>query len=445
MSENPYKISESAIESPPSSIGAALKRIGPGIVLSASIVGSGELIATTTLGAQVGYVALWIVFFSCVIKPIVQSELGRYTIATAHTGLEGFNRVPPKYFLMAAWALMTLFSLIPIGGMYAGVGQVLHLIFPAIPVTVFVFLLLGLTLAILLGGGYNRIEKLAMWKVGFFTMLTLLAALLLMRQPQYFSWGQLAEGLKFQLPDSGWQTAIAMFGTVGLGAGELVMYPYWCVEKGYARFVGFKNDAPSIQRAKGWIRVMNLDIVVSLVIYTISTMAFYVLGAGILHGMGIIPTANDMISVLSNIYTKTLGEWSLWLFYLGAVATLYGTVFASTAANSRIFADMFHLLGVYNGDDYSQRLKYQRIFTVVISLIAVGSYLLFKSPVKMVILGGIAQSVMLPLVSWATVYLHHKHLPKTLRPSRFISVALWVSAILITVLMGYYVWIKFIF
>jgi len=444
MNENPYKVSDSAIESPPSSLGAALRRIGPGIVLSASIVGSGELIATTTLGAQVGYVALWIVFFSCVIKPIVQSELGRYTIATAHTGLEGFNRVPPKYFLMIAWTLMTLFSLIPIGGMYAGVGQVLHLIFPTIPVTVFVFLLLGLTLAILLGGGYNRIEKLAMWKVGFFTMLTLLAALLLMRQPQYFSWGQLAEGLKFQLPDSGWQTAIAMFGTVGLGAGELVMYPYWCVEKGYARFVGFKNDAPSIQRAKGWIRVMNLDIVVSLVIYTISTMAFYVLGAGILHGMGIIPTANDMISVLSNIYTKTLGEWSLWLFYLGAVATLYGTVFASTAANSRIFADMFHLLGAYNGDDYAQRLKYQRIFTVVISLIAVGSYLLFKSPVKMVILGGIAQSVMLPLVSWATVYLHHKHLPKTLRPSRFVSLALWVSAILITVLMGYYVWIKFI-
>lgn len=444
MNENPYKISESEVQMPPQSISAALKRIGPGIVLSASIVGSGELIATTTLGAQVGYVALWIVFFSCVIKPIVQSELGRYTIATAQTGLEGFNKVPPKYFLMTAWTLMTLFSLIPIGGMYAGVGQVLHLIFPSVSVTLFVIFLLGLTLLILLGGGYGRIEKLAMWKVGFFTMLTLLAALLLMRQPQYFSWGQLAEGLTLQLPDSGWQTAIAMFGTVGLGAGELVMYPYWCLEKGYARYVGFKNDAASIHRAKGWIRVMNLDIVVSLVIYTTSTMAFYVLGAGILHGMGIVPTANDMIAVLSNIYTKTLGEWSLWLFYAGAIATLYGTVFASTAANARIFSDMFHLLGVYDGDDYSRRLKYRRICTLAISLIAVGSYLLFQSPVKMVILGGIAQSVMLPMVSWATVYLHHRHLPKALRPSRFITFLLWVSAFLITVLMGYYVWIKFV-
>ena len=38
-----------------------LKRIGPGMILAASIVGSGELIATTTLGAKVGYAALWII------------------------------------------------------------------------------------------------------------------------------------------------------------------------------------------------------------------------------------------------------------------------------------------------------------------------------------------------------------------------------------------------
>ena len=69
-------------------------RIGPGMVLAASIVGSGELIATTTLGAQVGFAALWIILVSCAIKPVVQAELGRYTIATGETGLEGFNRVP---------------------------------------------------------------------------------------------------------------------------------------------------------------------------------------------------------------------------------------------------------------------------------------------------------------------------------------------------------------
>ena len=72
-------------ETTPVSVLSALRRIGPGIVLAAAIVGSGEVIATTTLGAQVGYAALWIVLVSCAIKPVVQAELGRYTIVTGYT------------------------------------------------------------------------------------------------------------------------------------------------------------------------------------------------------------------------------------------------------------------------------------------------------------------------------------------------------------------------
>ena len=88
-----YVLAPEAIEPPPASFLPALRRVGPGMGLAAAIVGSGELIATTTLGAQVGFAALWIILVSCAIKPVVQGELGRYTIATGHTGLEGFNRL----------------------------------------------------------------------------------------------------------------------------------------------------------------------------------------------------------------------------------------------------------------------------------------------------------------------------------------------------------------
>ena len=92
-SGDPYLLTPYAIEAPPTSIAASLRRVGPGMVLAAAIVGSGELIATTTLGAQVGFAALWIILVSCAIKPVVQAELGRYTIATGHTGLEGTGAV----------------------------------------------------------------------------------------------------------------------------------------------------------------------------------------------------------------------------------------------------------------------------------------------------------------------------------------------------------------
>ena len=100
---NPYALDASAIDNPPVSLFSALRRIGPGMVLAASIVGSGELIATTTLGAHAGYAALWVVLLSCGIKPVIQAELGRYTIATGDTGLEALNRLPGPRLWRVNW------------------------------------------------------------------------------------------------------------------------------------------------------------------------------------------------------------------------------------------------------------------------------------------------------------------------------------------------------
>ena len=236
---NPYVLTPDAIETPPARSLAALRRVGPGMVLAASIVGSGELIATTTLGAQVGFAALWIILVSCAIKPVVQGELGRYTIATGHTGLEGFNRMPgPRLgvsWLVWAWAITVLLTMLQVGGMYGGVAQVLHLLVPAVSVNAWVAVCLAITITVLVGGGYTRIEKLALVKVGFFSLLTVCAAAVLVLRPGAITAADLAAGLSFQLPAAGLATAIAVFGITGVGATELVQYPYWCVEKGYAQ------------------------------------------------------------------------------------------------------------------------------------------------------------------------------------------------------------------
>jgi len=66
--EDPYQLHPADVTEPPSSILGILRRIGPGMILAASIVGSGELIATTTLGAQVGYAALWVILLTHVTQ-----------------------------------------------------------------------------------------------------------------------------------------------------------------------------------------------------------------------------------------------------------------------------------------------------------------------------------------------------------------------------------------
>lgn len=442
---DPYALSYDGIEVPPSTLGASLRRIGPGIVLAASIVGSGELIATTTLGAQVGFAALWIILVSCAIKPVVQGEMGRYTIATGETGLDGFNRVPgPRAgvsWLVWAWAVMVTLTLLQIGGMYGGVSQVLNLLWPAVSVNAWVGVCVAVTVAVLLGGGYERIERFAIVKVGLFTLLTVCAAAVLLRRPGAVTGEDLAYGLSLQLPPAGLATAIAVFGITGVGASELVMYPYWCIEKGYARYVGPRDGSAAwVLRARGWIRVMHLDILCSLVIYTLATVAFYLLGAGVLHRMGVVPAASDTVTVLSSIYTQTLGEWTLWVFYAGVVVTLYGTVFAATAAHSRVFADAMRILGRFERDDARSRRRWRNRFVVALGSIPALLYWFLKSPVQMVVAGGIAQALLLPLIGLAVVYLRHTHLPPEIRPSMATTILLWISTAVMFGFAMYYIW-----
>jgi Mn2+/Fe2+ NRAMP family transporter len=442
---DPYVLAPDAVEVPPASLSRALGRIGPGMVLAASIVGSGELIATTTLGAQVGFAVLWIIVLSCAIKPVVQGEFGRYTIATGHTALEGFNRVPgPRAgvnWLVWTWALTVTLTLLQVGGMYGGVAQVLHLLVPAVSVNAWVGVCFVLTVALLLGGGYERIERFAIVKVGLFTVLTVCAAAILLRRPDAVSLSDLQGGFSFQLPAAGLATAIAVFGITGVGATELVMYPYWCVEKGYARFVGERDGSAAwTARARGWIRVMHLDITCSLVIYTMATVAFYLLGAGVLNRMGLVPAERDTVIVLSNIYTQTLGAWALWLFYLGAVVTLYGTVFASTAAHARLFADAVRIAGGYAREDGASRLLWRNRFVVLLSVVPVTFYWFLRSPVQMVVAGGIAQALMLPLIGGAVIYLRHTQLPDDIRPTLGTTVMLWASSSVMLAFAVYYAW-----
>lgn len=440
---DPYEYQPDEVAEPPRSLFGILRRIGPGMILSASIVGTGELIAATTLGAEVGYVALWIILLSCVIKPAVQSEMGRYVIATGRTAAEGFNNMPgPRpariHWAVWAWAFMIVMTWFQVGAMFGGVAQVLNLVWPAVPVPVWVFVLLAISLVLLLGGGYQRIEKLATIKVALFSMLTVLCAMVMTRQPRNFSWAQIQTGFDFQLPGAGLATAIAVFGITGVGASELFMYPYWCMEKGYARLAGKRDGSRQWSaRARGWVRVMNVDILASMVIYCAATCAFYLLGAGILHTQGLVPSAKDMIPVLSKLYTQTLGEWALPLFYVGAIATLYGTIFAATAGNSRVLADMFALAGRYKAGDYPSRLKYRNRIVWAHLVVPVCLFLFFRSPVAMVIVGGFAQALMLPVLAIGALYMRHRGLPEDIRPGRAATAGLWVAAAVITLVMVY--------
>ena len=48
-----------AVAEPPATFRQTLKYLGPSVIISATVVGSGEIILTASLGAAVGYSMLW--------------------------------------------------------------------------------------------------------------------------------------------------------------------------------------------------------------------------------------------------------------------------------------------------------------------------------------------------------------------------------------------------
>lgn len=183
---------------------------------------------------------------------------------------------------------------------------------------------------------------------------------------------------------------------------------------------------------------MHLDIVCSLLIYTLATVAFYLLGAGVLHRLGLVPAQSDTIQVLSRLYTDTLGGWALWLFYAGAVITLYGTIFAVTAAHSRVFADALRVAGVYARDDAAARRWWRNAFLIALSVLPPVCYWLIESPVQMVVAGGLAQAAMLPFIGFAAICLRHR-LPEDIRPATATTALLWVATAVMACFATYYV------
>ena len=427
----------------PTTLGGLVRHLGPGFIITATIVGSGELIVTPKLGAAVGFSLLWFIVVGCVLKVFVQIQLARTAVATGRTTLDELNALPgPRWrvsWILWLWLAMYVSLVFQVSGIVGGIAGVFAELGIgggprawALPV--------GVSCALLLASGrYSVVERGSTWMVALFTLSAVVSVAVLQSTPYRITGAQVWSGLQFRLPDS-FTVAFAAFGVIGVGASELIYYPYWCLEKGYARHVGPDDgDAGWAARARGWMRVMRVDAGLSLVLYGAITVAFYLLGAAVLHARGLDVTNADMIHVLSQMFRETFGEWTLVIFLTGAFFVLYSTYFGATAANARLAADALVLFGVTRYADEAARLRAVRWFSIGISLLCALVFLVWSQPVTLVLIGATGQALMLPFLGVASVRFNREIDPR-LRGPWWETVGLWLSAAAMVVLGTYQLW-----
>jgi len=445
INTDPYIRTKEGIKPAPTTFFGKLKYLGPGFILSASVVGSGELISTTTLGARAGFVTLWVILVSCAVKVAIQLEFGKQAIRTGETVMTSLNRLGgPRFgkknanWSLWTWLFLWLFKPLQLGGIIGGVAITLNMAFPAVSINWFA-IIIGIVVATMVFKGYYFfIEKFSVIMMMLFTLFTIVAVFMIQKTGFAFTFDEVVEGVRFKLPQAAVGFAIAAFGLTGVGGDEIVAYNYWCLEKGYARFTGpHENTAEWRKRAKGWIKVMNLDAILSMIVYTLVTAAFYLLGAAVLYKSGDIPRGYEMIESLSRMYTGAYGEWAKDFFLFGSFIVLFSTMFSALAARTRIFTDLFGQVGWIDFFNRKQRRNTIAVLAWVFPVLWIIALFWMKLPVIMVTIGGIITFFMLLIIVYAGLHFRYRQKQYGLESSKFYDIALWVSCIVIF-LIGFY-------
>ncbi|WP_327394406.1 Nramp family divalent metal transporter [Streptomyces phaeochromogenes] len=446
---DPYALRAEDVREAPTTFTGRLRHLGPGFVLSAAVVGSGELIVTTSLGARAGFVLLWLVVISTGVKVWVQMELARWTILNGRTALEGYREVGPRIgpvsWINWLWIGMDFAKMFQRGGIIGGTAAACSVMWPITGVAlsyrslaVWTVVVTVLAVVLLRTGKYNVVEQLCVASVVVFTIATVALALGLPLTEFGYGTGELGEGFSFLIPAGTAGIALAMFGITGVGADEMTTYTYWCIEKGYARWTGPDDGSEErARRAEGWLKVMRLDVAAGWLVCTLCTLSFYVIGAAVLHPQNLVPEGNSMITTLSRIYTDTMGPWAEYLFLIGAFTVLFSTLVGSTASVPRLWTNTLGLLGVIDWHDVRVRRRTIQILTWCLPSVWASFFLFVQSPVLMVQIGGIGGGVFLLAVVIAAWRLRSTGVEKRFRGSPWLTVALAVSSAAI-VFLGVY-------
>ncbi|MCZ6854131.1 MAG: Nramp family divalent metal transporter, partial [Gammaproteobacteria bacterium] len=275
-----------------------------------------------------------------------------------------------------------------------------------------------------ISGSYVLLEKAMLALVMGFTATTLVCAILMQFTEYRVTPADLSAGFAFDFPLVYLAMALSVYGYTGVNAAETSAYTYWCVEKGYPNFIGPPHAPGWEARAKGWIKVLQADVWATLLILTCATLPFYILGAGVLRARGEQPSGLETISVLSGMFTETLGAWSVWLFGVGAFCILFSTTLAGISGASRFIPDYLMELGFLDRSNIKARKTIIRGYNVVIPIYAFILYLTFQNPVLLVTIGAMTLALLLPIQSGAVLWFQSSMDPR-IRPGLFIRVAVW--------------------
>ncbi|AKH84506.1 iron transporter [Streptomyces sp. CNQ-509] len=321
---------------PPVMRKAKWRHVGPGIVVAATGVGAGDLVATLLAGSKFGYTLLWAAVIGCVVKIALAEAVGRWHLATGRTLFEGWRT-------LGAWTSVYFAIYVVIWGFVYGATAMsssalpLVALFPDGPELKVWGILTGLVgLVFVWFNRYAVFEKVMTVLVGVMFVVVVYVAIRV--SPNI---GDASAGLWPTLPDDSLLYTLGLIGGVG-GTITMAAYGYWVNAKGWTDI--------------GWLKVMRLDNRVAYLTTGIFVVAMLLVGAELLHATQLTLESGDKGLVdLGDVLEERYGAATANLFLVGFFATSFTSLVGVWHGVSLLFADFVENVRGAGGGDGSAR------------------------------------------------------------------------------------------
>ena len=341
MADEPWSYPEPP--PPPRGIGF-LRAFGPGAILASATIGAGETILAVRAGAWGGYALLWLILLAALTKSfLLLYLLGRYSALTGdRLGLRLMELPGPRGWLPA---FLMVADLVPAGAVFAAIaapcGTLITRHVGGDPRLWGIgFALAAIVVAVAQKYDFLERQQVAVCLVllGCVVVGTLLvgpdlrgllAGLLGFRIPEVPDWARDAfRGRPMALELS---TVFGYAGNVAMGYvvyGEFVRQKSWGVFRSAALPPppgALPTDETNLRRARGGLRPMMGDLVMTASLVFVVTGAFLVAGAVVLHPIGQMPLGFDLLSRQAAIFER-ISPALIPVYYVAILFALWGTL-----------------------------------------------------------------------------------------------------------------------
>jgi Mn2+/Fe2+ NRAMP family transporter len=280
--------------------------VGPGIVVAATGLGGGDIVAASAAGANYGASLLWAVIIGSVLKFCLTEGIGRWQLVTGRTLLEGWIDDMPKIVPIYFGIYLLIWTFMVAAAMMTTSGLVAYAFFPVLSVAQWSAIQGLLAFILVWNGGYFFLETLMKIFIGLMFVCILFCAFMVMPPASEVLRGIFSP----RLPEGSMVFVFGVIGGVG-GSATILSYSYWMKEAGWQT-----TDNMS---------AMRVDLGTAYVLTGIFGLAIMLVAAGVdvedVTGSGIALAIADQL-------VPVLGETGKWIFLFGfwgaAISSLIG-------------------------------------------------------------------------------------------------------------------------